>query len=247
MDLFHSWLVETPIAHRGLWDKNTPENSLAAFQKAIDNGYAIELEVHLLADGSIAVFHDDSLARMTGNDGYIKYLYKEDLKLLKLADSKETIPSLEEVLSLVNGKVPLLIEIKNQNKVGPLEQALIDTLSNYNGQYAVQSFNPYSLAYLKKHAPNIIRGQLSGSFKGERFKNVKLSKIAKFALRHMLLNKKVSEPNFISYEYTPLINRSLSRFKKLPLIAWPVSNQNDYLKVIKHCDNIIFEGFEPKI
>ena len=89
MDLFKTWLVETPIAHRGYHDKNIPENSLAAFSKAIEKGYAIELDVQLLADGTVVVFHDDSLSRMTGNDGYIKYLNKEDLKVLKLKGTKE--------------------------------------------------------------------------------------------------------------------------------------------------------------
>lgn len=98
MDLFKTWLVETPIAHRGLHDKNIPENSLGAFAKAIEKGFAIELDVQLLADNTVVVFHDDSLARMTGNDGYIKYLNKEDLKALKLKGTKESIPTLKEVL-----------------------------------------------------------------------------------------------------------------------------------------------------
>ena len=147
MDLFKSWLVETPIAHRGYWGKNAPENSLSAFSKAIEKGYAIELDVQLLADNTVVVFHDESLARMTGNDGYLKYLNKEDLKALTLKGSKEKIPTLKEVLALVDGKVPLLIEIKNKHKVGNLEQAVLEELKSYNGEFAVQSFNPYSLSY----------------------------------------------------------------------------------------------------
>ena len=157
MDLFKTWLVETPIAHRGLHSKTVPENSLLAFSKAIEKGYAIELDVHMLADGTIAVFHDASLARMTGNDGYIKYLNKNDLKALTLKGTKEHIPTLEEALKLIDGRVPVLIEIKNPYKVGKIEQAVIDTLKNYQGEYAVQSFNPYSMGYFKQHAPNIIR------------------------------------------------------------------------------------------
>ncbi len=247
MDLFKTWLVETPIAHRGLHDKNAPENSLAAFSNAIDNGYAIELDVHLLADNTVVVFHDESLARMTGNDGYLKYLNREDLKALKLAGTKESIPTLSEVLKLVDGKVPLLIEIKNQHKVGNLEQAVINLLKGYKGEYAVQAFNPYSLAYFKKHAPQILRGQLSGSFKGEAYKNLKLSKIVRYMLRHMMLNKNVSEPHFIAYESAALPNRFVKKFKKLPLLAWPVDSKKEYMRVVKHCDNIIFEGFVPEI
>ena len=126
-DIFKSWLVEIPIAHRGLHDKNTPENSLAAFSKAIEKGFAIELDVQLLSDDTVVVFHDTSLSRMTGNDGYIKFLNKNDLKVLKLKGTKEHIPTFEEVLNLVDGKTPLLIEIKNSStKVGKLEQKVVD-------------------------------------------------------------------------------------------------------------------------
>lgn len=241
-DIFKSWLVETPIAHRGLHDKVSPENSLSAFSKAIEKGYAIELDVQLLSDDTVVVFHDDSLSRMTGNDGYIKFLNKEDLKVLKLAGSKEHIPTFEEVLKLVDGKAPLLIEIKNQFKVGKLEQKVIDMLKNYKGEFAIQSFNPFSLQYIKNHAPNFLRGQLSGYFKGE-----KLAWIKKFLLKRMSFNKSTSEPNFISYDASTLPNRFVRKFKKLPLLAWTVRSKEEYLKVIKYCDNIIFENFIPEI
>ncbi len=242
-DIFKSWLVETPIAHRGLHDKNIPENSLGAFAKAIEKGYAIELDVQLLSDGTVAVFHDNSLSRMTGNDGYIKFLNKNDLKVLKLKGTKEHIPTLEEVLKLVDGRTPLLIEIKNSStKVGVLEQKVIDLLKNYDGEFAVQSFNPFSLQYFKNHAPNILRGQLSGSFKGE-----KLAWYKKFLLKRMAFNKSASNPNFISYEYSMLPNRYVKKFKDIPLLAWTVGSKEEYLKVVKHCDNIIFEDFIPEI
>lgn len=242
MDLFKTWLVETPIAHRGLHSKGVPENSLAAFAKAIEKGYAIEFDVNMLADGTLVAFHDESLARMTGNDGYIKYLNKSDLKSLTLKGTKETIPTLEDILKLVDGKVPLLIEIKNQYKVGKIEQTVIDALKNYKGEYAVQSFNPYSLAYFKKHAPQILRGQLSGSFKGE-----KLSFFKKLVLKKMKLNKKVSEPHFINYEASALPNKYVKKYKDLPLLAWVVRSKEEYLKVVKFCDNIVFENFDPEI
>ncbi|MGN1200837.1 MAG: glycerophosphodiester phosphodiesterase family protein [Candidatus Caccovivens sp.] len=242
MDLFKSWIVETPIAHRGYHTKSIPENSLGAFAKAVEKGYAIELDVHLLSDGTVAVFHDESLARMTGNDGYLKYLRKDDLKALSLKGTKEKIPTLQEVLELVDGRVPILIEIKNQYKVGKLEQAVIDILKNYQGEYAVQSFNPFSLAYFKQHAPNILRGQLAGYLKKE-----KLAWIKKFLLKRMKFNKKVSEPHFISYEASTLPNRFVKKYKNLPLLAWAIQSKEEYLKVVKYCDNIIFEKFDPEI
>ena len=242
MDLFKTWLVETPIAHKGLHDKNIPENSLGAFSKAIEKGYAIELDVQLLADNTVVVFHDESLARMTENDGYIKYLSKSDLKALSLKGTKETIPTLEEVLKLVDGQVPLLIEIKNKYKVGKLEQAVIDLMKNYKGDFAVQSFNPYSLQYFRQHAPNMLRGQLSGYFKGE-----KLGWIKRLALKRMSLNKKVSQPHFIAYDATALPNRYVKKYKNLPLIAWTEKSNEEYLNVVIYCDNIIFEKFIPEI
>lgn len=242
MDLFKTWLVESPIAHKGLHDKNIPENSLGAFSKAVEKGYAIELDVQLLSDNTVVVFHDESLARMTGNDGYIKYLTKNDLKALSLKDTKETIPTLEDVLKLVDGQVPILIEIKNKYKVGKLEQAVIDLMKNYKGDFAVQSFNPYSLQYFRQHAPNMLRGQLSGYFKGE-----KLGWIKRLALKRMSLNKKVSQPHFIAYEASSLPNRFVKKYKNLPLIAWTVKSNEEYLNVVKYCDNIIFEKFIPEI
>ncbi len=242
MDLFNSWLVEQPIAHRGLHDKDTPENSLAAFSKAIEAGYPIELDVRLIADGTVVVFHDNSLSRLTENDGYIKFLNKEDLKYLTLKDSEEKIPTFEEVLNLVNGQVPLLIEVKNESKVGQLESKVIELLKDYKGEYAVQSFNPYVLEYFYKHAPSIPRGQLAGYFKGE-----KLTFFKKFALKRMLLNKKISRPDFISYEARHVPNRFTRKYKKLPLLVWTVRSESEYLRVVKHCDNVIFENFEPII
>lgn len=242
MDLFNSWLVQSPIAHRGLHDKNHPENSISAFSKAIDEGYPIELDVQIISDGTIIVFHDESLSRLTDNDGYIKFLTKSDLDILTLKDSKEKIPTFEEVLKFVDGRVPLLIEIKNSNKVGELEKGVIELLKNYKGQYAVQSFNPYVLEYFYKHAPEILRGQLAGYLNEN-----KLSFIKKYALKRMLLNKKISHPDFISYEAKHLPNRFVRKYKHLPLLAWTVQSQVEYLRVVKYCDNVIFENFEPII
>lgn len=242
MDLFKTWLVEYPIAHRGLHTDEMPENSLGAFQNAIDNGYPIELDVHLTCDGTVVVFHDDSLARVTNKDGYVKNLTKDTLKDYSLFGTKYTIPTFKEVLDLVDGQVPILIEVKNTGKVGELESALLKILKDYTGEYAIQSFNPYVLEWFKKNAPQIARGQLAGYFKGE-----KLSFIKKFALKRMLLNKKISCPDFISYDARNVPNRFVNKYKNLPLLVWCVRSQDEYLKKVKYCDNIIFENFEPKI
>ena len=194
MDIFKSWLVEKYIAHRGLHDEESPENSLSAFEKAIEKGYVIELDVQQIADGNVVVFHDTSLSRMTGQDGYLKNLILEDLSACYLEGTKETIPTLQQVLDLVDGRTPIIIEIKNSLKVGKLESATLEILKNYKGQFAIMSFNPYVLSWFKENAPEILRGQLSAYFKKD-----KLSLVKKVVLKKMLLNK-VAQPNFIAYE-----------------------------------------------
>ena len=241
-DIFNSWLVNTYIAHRGLHDEKSPENSLSAFQKAIDKGYAIELDVRLLGDGTVVVFHDESLSRMTNKDKYLQNLTKMDLEKITLLNSKEKIPTFEEVLNFVDGKVPLLIEIKNdRNNVGLLEKKVYDLLENYKGEFAIQSFNPYTVEWFKINAPTFTRGILSSFFKGE-----KLASLKKFALKRLLLNK-ICEPEFIAYNYKNLPNRYVKKYKNLPVLAWAIPSQQEYENVIKYCDNIIFENFEPKI
>ena len=241
-DLFKTWLVETPIAHRGFHNDTCPENSLSAFKNAIEHGYAIELDVQMLSDGTVVVFHDESLSRMTGNDGYLKFLTKADLPMLKLNGTKETIPTLSETLKTINGLAPIIIEIKNSSKVGELEQKVIDALSKYKGEVAVASFNPIVLSYFKQHAPSLLRGQLAGYLK-----NIKMKFITRWGIKRMIFAKKISGADFIMYEAKTLPNRFVRKFKKLPLIAWTVKSQEEYLRVVKYCDNVVFEGFEPKI
>ena len=241
-NIFNSWLAEQPIAHKGLHDKTHPENSLSAFERAINAGYPIELDIQMIADGTIVVFHDNSLSRLTDNDGYLRFLNKSDLDLLTLSGSKEKIPTFEEALNFIAGRVPVLIEIKNQGKVGDMEKKIIEILSNYKGEFAVQSFNPFVLEYFYKHAPSIPRGQIAGFLS-----HMKLPYFRRYAMKRMLGNKKISHPDFIAYEAKHLPNRFVKKYKDLPLIAWTVKSQSEYLKVVKYCDNVIFEGFEPTI
>ena len=129
----------------------------------------------------------------------------------------------------------------NTNKVGALETKLLEMLRAYKGEYAIESFNPYVLEWFKNNAPDILRGQLAGFFKGE-----KLAFIKRFALKRMVLNK-IAKPDFIAYEASRLPNRFVRKYKSLPLIAWTVRSQKEYMKVVQYCDNVIFENFEPKI
>ena len=239
-DIWTSFLTETMFAHRGLWNKDYPENSLAAFKNAMENGYGIELDVQPIEDGTPVIFHDSKMSRMTEKDKYIQNLTKEEFEKIKLLDSKEKIPTLEDVLKLVKGKVPLLIEIKNQEKVGPLEKQVLDLLKNYKGEYAIQSFNPYTLRWFYEHAPKIWRGQLASYFKGE-----KLSLFKKLILRKLGM-KKFTMQNFVSYDIANLPNRFTKKLD-VPLLSWTIKNQEKYFKALQYSDNVIFEGFEPKV
>lgn len=240
MNIFDSWIAKQPIAHRGLHDKAAPENTLSAFSQAIEKGYAIELDVRIIDDGNVIVFHDDKLTRLADIDGYASGLKLEDLDQIYILKSEQKIPLLKQVLELVAGRVPLLIEIKNDKKAGVLEQNVIDILKEYNGDFAVQSFNPFSLEYIKKHAPSFIRGQLSCFYNG----NKTLPGIQRFVLKRMMLNRKVSEPHFISYDTENLPNRFVKRYKRLPILAWTVRTNEELMRVKPHCTNIIFENIE---
>lgn len=243
MNIFDSWICNKYIAHRGLHNgEDARENSLTAFKKAIDAGYAIELDVRPLADGTLVVFHDDTLGRMTGRDGFIANYTYEDIKDIKLLKSDDHIPTFKEALDFIAGQTPILIEIKNSGKVS-FEKDVWKILSKYKGEYAIQSFNPYSLEWFKIHAPHVKRGQLSCFFKKEDGGDLAFFK--RFALKRMMLNNKVSEPHFISYKAEDVPNKYVKKYSDLPLLVWVIRNPSQYNKVKKYCDNIIFEDFEP--
>ncbi len=240
MDIRKSWLVSLPIAHRGLHNADFPENSIGAFENAAQNNFAIELDVRLSDDENVIVFHDDSLTRMTSADGYVCNFSLAELKELKLSNTEYSIPTLEEVLKLVSGRVPILIEIKNSNKVGVLEAKTAKLLASYKGDVAVQSFNPYSMEYFKNNAPQILRGQLSTYFTKDE-----LSFFKRYMLKRLKMNF-VSKPDFISYNFVNLPNRYVTR-AKLPVLAWTVRSNAEMEQVLPYCDNIIFEKFIPEI
>ncbi len=235
-----TWIVERPIAHRGLHHgKVIPENSMAAFAAAIEYHYPIELDIQWLADGELAVFHDSDLERLTGQPGNIAQQTVESIKPLRLFGTDEKIPLLKDVLAFVNGRVPVLIEIKNEGDVGLLERALLDVVAGYSGDVAIQAFNPFSLEFFKLHAPSIMRGQLSGNFQGED-----LTWHTKILLGNLLLNGK-SAPHFIAYDLRALPSLATTVARRLfhiPLIAWTVRCEGDRTKASKYADNIIFDA-----
>ena len=150
------------------------------------------MDVHLLSDGNVVVFHDDDLKRMIGVDRKLKKYDYKSISNLKLQGTNEKIPLLKEVLQLVDGRVPIIIELKYDVKCGLLEEKVAKLLQNYKGEYAVKSFNPFSIYYFKRKYPKIIRGQLVSDFKNNR-----MSIIKKRVLKSMIFNK-ITKPDFIS-------------------------------------------------
>lgn len=236
-----SWIKETPIAHRGLHTKDIPENSLGAFKNAIKNNYAIELDVQFTKDKEVVVFHDENLKRMTKDTRNVEDVNYNELKNLRLGNTNEKIPSLKEVLELVDNKAYILIEIKDCKDYKKLSEKTYEILKGYEGKYAVQSFNPFILEWYKNNASEVIRGQLSGTFaEGGESLNI----FEKFALKNLLLNFK-SRPNYIVYELEGIPKSKLTNLRKkgIPTIIWTVRNKKDLEKAYKYSDNIIFENF----
>ncbi len=230
------------IAHRGLHDQVLPENSLAAFCAACDAGYAIENDIHITKDGQVVVFHDDTLRRMCGVDGKIEDLTLAQIKELRLLGTEHTIPTLEECLQTVAGRVPLLIEFKCLN-VGTCNRLCAATdaiLQGYKGEYYIQSFYPFVLRWYRKHRPAVCRGQLASGFYKEK-------DISKRLLGCMLFNF-LARPDFVSYEYTcrnNIFRRLNSILGALP-VGWTFRRQDDIDRCRKDFKAYIFENFKAQ-
>lgn len=235
------WLISRPIAHRGLWNKNIIENSLTAYHNAIENNYPIEIDVYMSIDGELYSFHDLNLYRMTGKNAEITSLSSDEIDKLRLLSSDEKIPRLKEVLSVVGGKVPLLIELKDQINGKILVKKTLEMLKDYNGEYAIQSFNPLYLKTVKKEMPNTLIGILATCDKEELKEK---SFLTRFIVKNMALNFLI-KPDFISYYYKGLpLNRRKTKNKKV--IAWTITDSETANAVAPYSDNIIFENFLPK-
>ena len=227
------------IAHRGLFDREKiPDNSMLAYQKAIEKGYAIELDVNMTKDGYIVVFHDNSLKRMTGSKNDIATMTLSEIKKLKLLGTENRIPTFEDVLLQVSGRVPLLIEVKINNRYKELMKKLINLLEKYNGNYSIQSFDPRIVYFLKKNAPQISRGQISS----KNIREVK-SRVLKILLGKMIFNV-ITKPNFISYQYLSINSKFYLKQKNKgrDVIAWTLKNKEDYEKIKDFCDMVVFEN-----
>ena len=231
------FLISALIAHRGLHGGGVPENSLAAFGAAVRGGSIIELDVHLLADGNVAVFHDDNLKRMCGADVAIKDLTTRKLRKYRLKETEERIPLLKDVLALVNGAVPIIIELKYDVRVGMLEKTLVSVLRNYGGEYALKSFHPMIVRKLRKLFRLHPVGQL---YSNTMFDGV--SGIRKWIFERSV-NWSLRRSDFISVNHKDLDNPIISSLHDLGklTLAWTIFSTDDRLEALEMADNCICE------
>lgn len=235
------WINDIPIAHRGMHTKNEPENTIAAFQNAINKGYAIELDIQYSSDGEAVIFHDDTMERLTKLNGDINSYNVELLKNTKIGLSDYTIPTLKEVLNVVDGKVPIYIEIKKFQDISKFGDELYEIVKHYSGEYAIISFDYRVLSWFYKKDPEIIRGQTACSF-DDLDKLKYLSFVDKFIVANYLMNC-YSNPHFIIYDLKSMPNyvaKFLSFF--VPLITYGTETLSDYKKAIKVGNNFMFDN-----
>ena len=230
------------FAHRGYHniEQGIPENSMAAFKAAVDKGYGIELDIHVTKDDHVMVFHDDDLKRMCGDPGSIEHYTVEELKKFRLQGTEEMIPTLEQVLDLVDGKVPILVELKIPGRNRRICEASWRILKNYKGPYMVQSFNSMGLQWYKKHAPHILRGQLSSNLTREKLKT---PYALRFLVKNLMANV-AARPDFISYKLEDLPNLSVTLCRALfhtPVAVWTLRTEKALSKGKAGYNICIFE------
>lgn len=233
------WLINRAAAHRGFHGNGIPENSRGAFLKAIELDYPIETDVQLTKDLVPVCFHDDTLERMTGVKSYIWDLTYEELKKLTLANTQEKIMTLYEFLSLVNERVPLLIEIKNQRENKIAVEKTLNALKTYKGEFVIQSFDPRIMGMVRKQNPEIIRGQLI-----TKWRSPSISYLTYKLLAHGLLNF-ISRPDFVNVDQNDLpVSKRMSRGKKV--LCWTIRSEEEEKKVLPYVSSYVFENITPK-
>lgn len=241
-------LLKHRYAHRGLHEKPViPENSMAAFRRAVIEGFGIELDVHLTKDNKLAIIHDSSLKRTCGVDLQIEDLTLEEAQIYFLEKSQERIPSFEEVLEMVDGKVPLIVELKvGKNADGndttkTLCEKTMETLDQYQGTYCVESFSPLAVKWFRKNRPDVVRGQLAGHL--NRSKKT-LPWIQDYLLKHLIVNR-VGKPDFVAYCFEDRQETAIQMYRG-PVFYWTIREYADLKTVEALGGAAIFEKFNPK-
>ena len=236
-------------AHRGYHDKpRIPENSMAAFRRAIENGFGAELDVHLMRDGRLAVIHDASLKRTAGADVLVEDLTAEELKTYRLEGTDERIPLLEEVLELFQDRTPLIIELKaERGNHAALAEATCRMLDRYRVHYCIESFDPRCLMWLWANRPDVVRGQLSENFR-RHGDGANLPGVVRWVLSNLLLNAR-TRPDFIAYRYEDRKCLSLRLCRSLygaQEFSWTIRSKETMDAAEKDGALVIFECFDPR-
>lgn len=242
------WIVDNYIAMNGQISLDTFPNTFSAYSQAIKEGYAICIPVQILDDDNIVCFSHKSLAKVINStSGYLNKLHLSELKEINLNDNNEKVPTLDEALEFIAGKTPIIIEICNEGMVGKFEDKVLSSLQKYISKYncysqvAISSINPYTLQYCFNQFPYITRILKSGNFKEKMFGSIKTKTLKKLKLY------KITHADFICYSAELLPSRYVTKHKPVGILASGVNNQNGYLAIAPHADNIIFTNFKPTI
>lgn len=243
------WMNLEPIAHRGLHDaeRGVIENTTTAVQAAMDQGYGIEVDLQLSADHRAMVYHDSTLDRLTNETGKVVERTVKELQSIDFKHTTDLMMTLENLLDLVAGRVPLFLEVKSQwGHVGPLENAVAKALDTYSGAVAIMSFDPESVFHFRQNAPDIARGIVADGFHDKPAWQ-HLSPMRRFCYRH-LLHLPHTKPSFIAYNVKYLnypAPRLMHRLGKMPLLSWTVRTKNDLERANTYGAIPIFEGMRP--
>ena len=232
-----SWLRDTPLAHRGLHGPGRPENSLAAFRAAAESGVGVELDVRRTVDGVPVVFHDHDLKRLTGGEGSVESSTYDRLALVRLAGSAEAIPTLDQALDVLRD-VPVMVEIKSvQRQAGPLEPAVAAIVAAHPGPVCIAGFNPASIRWFTRHAPDVVRVQTAGPLR-----EVAMPRVVRWSLRTLRFVA-LTRPDAISYDLTGVDHPVVQAFRAGggTVITWTVRTPADLARARDLADNVIFE------
>ena len=242
METLQSWFY----AHRGLHAEGRPENGMSAFRAALEHSYGIELDIHLLKDGNLAVIHDSTLKRTTGAEGRIEDLTTEQLTNYRLEGTEDTIPTFREVLDLFDGKAPLIVELKPvDNNHGALCKAACEMLDTYHGPFCIESFDPRCIYWLKKNRPELIRGQLIENTIGK--KNYPVAWYLRWVMTLQLTNF-LTRPDFVAHKFADrkfISNGFVHHLWKTQGVTWTLKTKEDFDIAVKEGYLPIFEGFIP--
>jgi glycerophosphoryl diester phosphodiesterase len=242
------WLTKVAIAHRGLHDvdNGVEENSLAAFEAAIEHGYAIEVDVQLSGDGEAMVFHDRILDRLTEETGSVSDFTAAELNKIAYANGKDTIPTLVQVLDLVAGRTGLVVEVKSRwTGDTELVQRTAQCLASYASNAAVMSFDPVQIAWLAHETPDVIRGMVADGATQDDYPWLPLS--TRLSLREFR-HADVTQPDFLSLDkhWLPCSVSRSYRKTRTPMICWTIRSEQEASDALRWCDQVTFEGYFPK-